>query len=131
MSRKTIPLEVESPAEEQLLRQYHALLQEMQDLADAAPAGAVMDVLEGAVLARGREALRSALEVAVQRRIDAAEKKGRRCGGGPAARSGKTAATAGGRCSVASAGSACAGTGGASAAAARRPGGTTPMPNSA
>jgi hypothetical protein len=92
MSRKTITLEVDSPSQEQLVRQYHALLQEMNELADSAPDGRVLDLLEGAVLERGRDALRSTLEQAVQRRIDAAEKKGRRCGGVGADNSARTAA---------------------------------------
>jgi hypothetical protein len=98
MSRTTITLDVDSPAQEQLLRQYHTFLQELDDLADAAPSGQVFDVLEGAVVDRGREALRSTLEQAVQRRVGAAEKKGRRCGGARAANSGRTAGTAGGGC---------------------------------
>ena len=80
MSRMTITLEVDSPAQEQLVRQYHALLQELDDLGAAAPAGQAFDVLEGAVLDRGRETLRATLEQAVQRRMEAVEKKGRRRG---------------------------------------------------
>src|SRR5689334_25396565 len=98
MSRTTMTLEVDSPAQEQLVRQYHALLQELDSLADTAPAGQVLDVLEGAVLDRGREALRATLELAVRRRVAAAEKKGRRCGGAAAARGGRTAASASDGC---------------------------------
>ena len=96
MSRTTITLEVDSPAEEQLVRQYHALLEEMRDLADRAPEGQVVDVLEGAILQRGREAMRATLEQAVQRRIDRVEKKGRRCGSAPAASFGRIAVPRGG-----------------------------------
>jgi hypothetical protein len=92
MSRKTITLEVESAAEEQLVRRYHQFLREMNDLADAAPDGQVVEVLEGAILERGRDALRATLEEAVQRRIDHAEKKGRRCAGVPVDNSARTAA---------------------------------------
>jgi hypothetical protein len=98
MSRTTITLEVDSPAQEQLVRQYHAFLQELNALSDTAPPGQVFDVSEGTVLGRGREALRATLELAVQRRIDAAEKKGRRCGGAGAVSSGRTGGSAGGDC---------------------------------
>jgi hypothetical protein len=96
MSRMTMTLEVDSPAQEQLVRRYHALLEELDDLGAAAPAGQVFDVLEGAVLDRGRETLRATLEQAVQRQVAAAEKKGRRCGGAGAANSARTAGSAGG-----------------------------------
>jgi hypothetical protein len=75
MSRMTITLDVDSPAQEQLVRQYHALLQELNDLAHTAPEGQVIDLLEGAVLERGRDTLRAALQEAVQQRIEAAEKR--------------------------------------------------------
>src|SRR5437660_533770 len=39
MARMAVSPEVDSPAEAQLLRQYHALLQELHDLADTAGAG--------------------------------------------------------------------------------------------
>jgi hypothetical protein len=96
MSRMTITLEIDSPAEEQLLRHYHALIQEINDLADRAPQGQLVDVLEGAILQRGREALRATLEQAVQRRIDGVEKKGRRCGSVPVDGCGRTAGRHGG-----------------------------------
>src|SRR5919108_102112 len=50
MSRLSVTLEVDSPEQEQLLRQYHAFLQEMEALALTAPEGQVLDVCETAVL---------------------------------------------------------------------------------
>jgi len=87
-----VTLEVDSPAEETLLRQYHAFLREMQELALAAPPGQVLEVCERAVLQKGQEVNRHVLEQAVQRRIAAVEKKGRRCGPAPAVERGRTAA---------------------------------------
>jgi hypothetical protein len=91
MSHKKITLEVQSPAQEQLLRQYHAWLQELDDLAAQAPEGQVIDVLEEAVVTGGRKKLCSILEQAVQRRVDDSEKKGRRSAAVRVARRGKIA----------------------------------------
>jgi hypothetical protein len=79
MSVITVTLEVNSREQEALLRQFHGLLEEMQQLALAAPHGRVLDVCEAAVLQRGQEVSRQVLEQAVQQRIAALEKKGRRC----------------------------------------------------
>lgn len=76
MSRKTIPLEVDCPTQEELIRSYHALAMELNDLARTAPDGVVIDQLEDLVIERGRETLRASLQQAVQKRIDDAEKKG-------------------------------------------------------
>ena len=80
MSRTTVTLEVESESQARLLRRYHAWLHELRELAHSAPEGHILEVLEEAVVTQGRERLRQTLEEAVQQRIDAAEKKGRRCG---------------------------------------------------
>lgn len=77
MARKTITLEIDSE-HEGLLRNYAGFLEEMTDLAATAPEGSVLEVCEDAVIERGREHQRRLLEHAVQARIDAAEKKGRR-----------------------------------------------------
>jgi hypothetical protein len=92
MSRKTITLEVDCPAQEQLIRNYHALVMELNDLALTAPDAAVIDQLEDLAVQRGRETLRASLQQAVQKRIDAAEKKGRRSDSAAAARSGRIGA---------------------------------------
>jgi hypothetical protein len=77
MPRKTITLEIDGESEE-LLRRYAVFLEEMNDLAASAPDGSVLDTCEEAVIEKGREQQRLVLERAVQVRLDAAEKKGRR-----------------------------------------------------
>ena len=77
MARKTISVEID-PEDEDLVRQYVGFLQEMKDLAAAAPDGSVLEVCEDAVVERGREHQRRLLGRAVQARIDDLEKKGRR-----------------------------------------------------
>jgi hypothetical protein len=79
MGSTTVTLEVNSPEQEVLLRQFHGLLQEMEQLALSAPHGQVLDLCEAAVLQRGQEVNRQVLQQAVQQRIAALEKKGRRC----------------------------------------------------
>lgn len=97
MSRIHVTLEVDSPDQERLLRHYHAFLQEMEQLALVAPEGHVLEVCETEVLKRAQEANRQVLEQAVQQRIAAAEKKGRRCGPAGAVEPGRTAAAPRGR----------------------------------
>jgi hypothetical protein len=77
MSRTTVTLEIDTEYED-LLRQYASFLEEMNDLAATAPDGSVLEACEEAVIERGREHQRRVLQRAVQARIDAAEKKGRR-----------------------------------------------------
>jgi hypothetical protein len=73
---------IEVPAErEALVRRVLALSEELEHLALAAPDGTVFDVCETAVLAGGREVQVQMLEQAVARRIETAEKKGRRSAG--------------------------------------------------
>lgn len=75
MSPIRIILEVNSPEEEALVRQHHAFLQEMSELALKAPSGYVIDVCEEAVLEKGQEHNHRILEQAVQKRIESLEKK--------------------------------------------------------
>lgn len=96
MSRKTITLEVDDPAQEQLIRNYHALVMELNDLALTAPDGLVIDQLEDLAVERGRETLRASLQQAVQKRIDDAEKKGRRSASAPAVAHARTEVRGGG-----------------------------------
>jgi phage terminase Nu1 subunit (DNA packaging protein) len=93
MSRKTITLEVDDDGQEALLRSYHAFVLEMSALAQSAPDGKVLDQLEEVAVEKGRETLRATLERTVQQRIEAAEKKGRRCGSVPVVRNAKTVAS--------------------------------------
>jgi hypothetical protein len=92
MTRTTVTLEVNSPEQEVLLRQYHGLLLELEQLALSAPEGQILDVCEAAVLKRGQDISRKTLQQLVQQRIEALEKKGRRCEPVPAAGHAKTAA---------------------------------------
>ena len=94
MSPTTIMLEVSSPEQAALLQQFHGLLQELEQLAMSAPPGEMLDVCEAAVLERGQEVNRQVLQQVVQQRIDALEKKGRRCGVASAGGPGKIAAPA-------------------------------------
>jgi len=57
MSPTTITLEISSPEQEALVRQFHALVQELEQLALSAPAGQVLDRCEAAVQQRGRQLL--------------------------------------------------------------------------
>ena len=87
----TITLEV--PVEhEALMRRMLALSEELHQLALDAPDGTVFDACEAAVISKGREVQTQMLEAAVARRIEAAEKKGRRCGSARAAVPRRTAA---------------------------------------
>lgn len=96
MSR-TISLEVTSDSQEQLLRQVHSFVMEMDSLALQAPEGQVLDLLENVAVEGGRKLIAAALEAAVQRRIDSAEKKAPDCGVVPAGGPARTAARRRGR----------------------------------
>jgi hypothetical protein len=97
MCRITVTLEVDSPEQEALVRCFHAFVQEMEQLALTAPEGQIIDVCEAAALQKGQAVTRQVLQQAVQERIQALEKKGRRCGPATAVSSGKTAARASAR----------------------------------
>ena len=97
MGTTTVTFEVSSPEQAALLQQFHGLLQEMQQLALSAPHGQVLHLCEAAVLQRGQQVNAQVLQHAVQQRIDALEKKGRRCASAAVAGGGKTVAGANGR----------------------------------
>jgi len=63
---------------ESILRRALAMVQEMEQLAMTAPAGAVFDACEEAVIHKGRDLQRQVLSDAVALRIEAAEKRGPR-----------------------------------------------------
>jgi len=69
-----------------------AYVTELRQLAQAAPAGQVLDRCEGHALTQGRDLLRASLQNAVQARVDAAEQKGGKPG---AARARARSATSG------------------------------------
>jgi hypothetical protein len=73
------------------LRRALALLEEMEQLALTAPEGQVFDLCEQAVIDKGRNLQAATLGEAVARRVEAAEKKGRRSGAACAAARKKTA----------------------------------------
>lgn len=73
----TVTFEV-PPEHESLLRRTLALAEELHQLALSAPDGTVLDACETAVIADGRKLQQQLLQEAVARRIEAAEKKGRR-----------------------------------------------------
>ena len=82
MSTKvTIEVEVKHEA---IVRRALAMAEELEQLALTAPDGAVFDACEERVLEQGRNLQAQVLSEAVARRIEAAEKKGRRFGGAPA-----------------------------------------------
>lgn len=73
----TVTLEI--PAErEAIVRRLLALYDELEALAMSAPDGTVLDACERRVLEGGRDLQRQLLANAVGRRIESAEKKGRR-----------------------------------------------------
>ena len=76
MSTKVL-IEVDAK-HEAIVRRAVALAEEMEQLALTAPDGAVFHACEEAVIEKGRTFQAQALSEAVTRRIEAAEKKGRR-----------------------------------------------------
>jgi hypothetical protein len=90
MSTKiTIEVDVKHEA---IVRRALAMAEEMEVLALSAPDGTVFDACEQAVIDKGRQFQAQALGEAVARRIDAAEKKGRRSASVSAVSQKKTAA---------------------------------------
>lgn len=63
---------------EAIVRRALALAEEMEQLALTAPDGSVFDVCEDAVVEKGRKLQAHVLSDAVARRIETAEKRGRR-----------------------------------------------------
>ena len=72
-----ITIEVD-PQHEGIVRRALALAEEMEQLALTAPEGQVFEACEEAVVEKGRKLQSEMLGEAVTRRIEAAEKKGRR-----------------------------------------------------
>jgi hypothetical protein len=103
MSAKVL-IEVDA-RHEATVRRVLALAEELERLALTAPDGTVFDACEGAVIDRGRDLQRQLLGEAVARRVEAAEKKGRRCAGARAAGRRRIAAPSPGNSSARSASS--------------------------
>jgi hypothetical protein len=88
MSTK-VTIEVDARFEDGVRRAL-AMLEEMEQLALTAPDGQVFDVCEEAVIEKGRRFQAATLEDAVARRVESAEKKGRRSACAPAVARKKT-----------------------------------------
>lgn len=71
----TISIQIPASSEV-LVRQFLAVIEELNDLALSAPAGTVFDTCESAVVTKGRELNQHLLSDAVARRVKSAEKKG-------------------------------------------------------
>jgi hypothetical protein len=89
MSR-TITIDVD-PRHEALVRRALAFAQELERVARTAPDGTVLHACETAVIDHGRTFQAAALAEAVARRVEDAEKKGRRCDAARAAAPSRTA----------------------------------------
>ena len=74
-----------SEAEFQLLTRVLAMQQELDELALSAAHGTVLEACEEQVIVQGRELQTEMLTKAVTRRVESAEKKGRRSASAPAA----------------------------------------------
>jgi hypothetical protein len=89
--KPTVTIEV--PADSvALVQQLLALHQEMESLALTAADGTVLDACELAILEKGPNLSASILSQAVARRVEAAEKKGRRSESAPVGEPRRTAA---------------------------------------
>jgi formylmethanofuran:tetrahydromethanopterin formyltransferase len=86
-----VTIEVD-PKHEAIVRRALAMAEEMEQLALTAPDGTVFDACEEAVVEKGRKLQSQVLGEAVTRRIEIAEKKGRRFVSVPVATKRKTAA---------------------------------------
>jgi hypothetical protein len=75
--KPTVTIEIPATSEA-LVRHLVALHEELEALALSAPDGTVLDACEMAVIEKGRDLNKRILEDAVARRIESAEKRGRR-----------------------------------------------------
>ena len=89
----TATVTIEVPADRAaLVQRFLALHDELAQLALDAPDGSVLDACETAVIAAGRDLSQQLLTDAVARRVQAAEKKGRRSASAAVAAPRKTVA---------------------------------------
>jgi hypothetical protein len=75
-----------TPLQRLLVEQAYVLATELENVADSAPKGQVVDRCESLLLGHGRDFLRTALEASLQSRAEALEKKGEPPGPAPAGR---------------------------------------------
>ncbi len=71
----SITIEVPASREAEI-RRFLALLEELENLADTAPDGTVLDACESVVVEKGRDINKQILAGAVARRVAATEKRG-------------------------------------------------------
>ena len=83
-------LVAETPLQRLLMERALAMAKELERVGDAAPDGRILDELEASAVAQGREFTRGALEGALQRQVDALEKKLRSAADVDAAKHGTT-----------------------------------------
>ncbi len=102
--KPTITIQIPADSET-LVRRLLALHEELEQLALSAADGTVFDACEAAIVDKGRDLNAHLLANAVACRVEAAEKKGRRCVPAPAAGPKKTADPRPGNSSVRSASS--------------------------
>lgn len=86
----TRTIQVRTELESILVEQALAMARELEAVTDAAPDGHVLAIAELAAVHKGRELTRVALEAALQRQADAAEKKGRPADPAPAVATGSS-----------------------------------------
>jgi len=79
-----------TPLQRAIVEQAIVLAKELEAVAESAPQAQVIDRCETLLLGHGRDFLRRTLEVTLQSRVDAFEKKGVPPGLAPAARSAAT-----------------------------------------
>jgi hypothetical protein len=75
-----------TPLQRLIVEQAFVLATELENAAESAPKGRVVDRCESLLLGHGRDFLRRALESSLQLRAEALEKKGGRPGSAPAER---------------------------------------------
>lgn len=85
-------VKVQTPLQRRIVEQALALAKELEQAADGAPDGQVLDRCERVALGSGREFLRQALTAALEQQAQAVEKRGRPAAGAPAGRSAGTRA---------------------------------------
>jgi hypothetical protein len=75
---------VQTPLQRRIVEQALALAKELEQAADGAPDGQVLDHCEQVALGSGRDFLRQALSAALEQQAQAVEKKGRPADAAPA-----------------------------------------------
>ncbi len=77
-------VEVQTPFQRLIVEQALALAKELEQAADGAPDGQILDRCERVALGAGREFLRQALTAALEQQAQAVERKGGPAGAAPA-----------------------------------------------